>query len=347
MKIFYGVQGTGNGHVTRARVLAPALKVAGLDVTYLFSGRNAEEYFDMEVFGDYRTARGLTFSSANGRVSYLKTLLHNSTTGFVKEIRELDLNDYDVVITYYEPVSAWAAKLQKKTVIGIGHQYAFSHKIPKAQPFNPSHLLLGLFAPVNIAIGVHWHHYDGFILPPIIERQQALQSQRDKIIVYLPFENPYQVREFLSPFKDRQFHVYTDKPDLIENAPEHLHFKKTSRKNFQNDMRDCAGIICNAGFELPSESLQLGKKLLVKPLDAQVEQLSNALALQKLDYATVMNSLDKSLLEKWLDRTQTVKADYPDVAGYIVDWLQAGEWNIGEEWIKNIWQHVSVEAISY
>jgi uncharacterized protein (TIGR00661 family) len=40
-------------------------------------------------------------------------------------------------------------------------------------------------------------------------------------------------------------------------------------------------VICGAGFELAGESLQLGKKLLVKPLKGQFEQLSNALALEK------------------------------------------------------------------
>lgn len=62
MKVLYGVQATGNGHITRARVMAPALKQAGVDVDYLFSGRPADELFDMELFGDYQTRRGLTFT---------------------------------------------------------------------------------------------------------------------------------------------------------------------------------------------------------------------------------------------------------------------------------------------
>ena len=41
MKLFYGVQGTGNGHITRAREMAKALAEAGVEVTYMFSGRAA------------------------------------------------------------------------------------------------------------------------------------------------------------------------------------------------------------------------------------------------------------------------------------------------------------------
>ncbi len=43
MKILYGAQATGNGHVTRARAMAPTFNKAGLDVDYLFSGRDPEK----------------------------------------------------------------------------------------------------------------------------------------------------------------------------------------------------------------------------------------------------------------------------------------------------------------
>ena len=42
IKILYGVQGTGNGHLTRARELGQSLKAAGVQVDFVFSGRNRE-----------------------------------------------------------------------------------------------------------------------------------------------------------------------------------------------------------------------------------------------------------------------------------------------------------------
>ena len=47
MKILYGIQGTGNGHITRARVMASCFKELGIDVDYVFSGRPEKDYFDM------------------------------------------------------------------------------------------------------------------------------------------------------------------------------------------------------------------------------------------------------------------------------------------------------------
>ena len=58
MKLLYGVQGTGNGHITRARALNKYLAEFGLEVDFLFSGRDRDRYFDMEEFGDKWNTQG-------------------------------------------------------------------------------------------------------------------------------------------------------------------------------------------------------------------------------------------------------------------------------------------------
>jgi uncharacterized protein (TIGR00661 family) len=60
---------------------------------------------------------------------------------------------------------------------------------------------------------------------------------------------------------------------------------------------DCAGVISNAGFELASECLQLGKKILAKPLHVQMEQISNATALKQLGYGQTMTDIEPAVLE--------------------------------------------------
>ena len=122
MKILYGVQGTGNGHISRARMMASHFKQRSVDVDFLFSGRDPERYFDMECFGNYQTRTGLSFITHEGSVSYLRTALQNHPIRFLQEIRGLDVSGYDVILTDFEPVTAWAGKLQSCPVIGIGHQ---------------------------------------------------------------------------------------------------------------------------------------------------------------------------------------------------------------------------------
>ncbi|BBL75017.1 MJ1255/VC2487 family glycosyltransferase [Methylomagnum ishizawai] len=338
MKIFYGVQATGNGHITRARVMAPRLRAAGIEVTYLFTGRPWEQLFEMEVFGDYQWRRGLTFHTHAGRVSYLKTAIENNPTHFWRDIQSLDLSGYDLVITDFEPVTAWAARLRGIKTIGLGHQYAFPQDIPITGDDIFARNIMRYFAPATTGLGLHWHHFGQPILPPVIETPEPGPVQPDKILVYLPFEEIHDIVRLFQGFRDYQFHVYTH--HYIEHKPPHIHIKQLSRAGFQNDLRDAAGVICNAGFELACEALQMGKKLLVKPLRAQMEQLSNALALEETQLGAVMPELDAVAVDYWLKNGRTIQVVFPDVGQAIVEWLLKGEWRVDLDWAMSIWDRV-------
>lgn len=347
MRIFYGVQATGNGHITRARALAPKLKQAGIQVDYLFTGRPWEQLFEMDAFGDYQWREGLTFTTRAGHIQHLRTAFRNNLLAFARDVRSLDLSGYDLVISDFEPVTAWAAKLQGvKHVLGIGHQYAFGYDIPKAGADFLGSQILRYFAPVTVGLGVHWHHFHHPILPPIFETETAIKPvQPDKIIVYLPFEDVNHVVNLLRRFRSHQFYVYSPTMPHDRHEPcDHVHVRQLSRAGFQNDFADAAGVICNSGFELSSESLHLGKKLLVKPLQGQMEQLSNALALELLQLGQVMQSLDPATIETWLERSRAVQVRYPDVAQAVVDWIRQGDFRIDRIWIDHVWSQAARTA---
>ena len=67
--------------------------------------------------------------------------------------------------------------------------------------------------------------------------------------------------------------------------------QKANIDGFKRDLATARGVICNTGFELISECLQWGKPVL-RPLAKQMEQLSNAAALEQLGYATTMEALN-------------------------------------------------------
>ncbi len=339
MRILYGVQATGNGHITRARVMAPILRRRGVDVQFLFTGRSWDHLFDMEVFGDCEWRRGLTFSTHAGRVQYVRTAFHNDLIRFMRDVRALDLSPYDLVVTDFEPVSAWAAKLRGVKSVGIGHQYAFNYPIPRTGDDVLARNVMKYFAPASIGLGLHWHHFDQPILPPIIETPAEPDRLReDKIIVYLPFEEIHSIVRLLQGFHSHQFYVYSSSP--YSRKPEHIHIRPLSRAGFQEDFRDCGGVICNAGFELASEALQMGKKVLVKPLRFQMEQLSNALALEQIRLGSVMPDLDQASVAYWLHHGVAHQVIYPDVAGAVVDWLLAGAPPIDQGWVRSVWSRV-------
>jgi uncharacterized protein (TIGR00661 family) len=344
MRLFYGVQGTGNGHITRARVMAKELQAAGIDVTFQFTGRPAANYFEMEVFNGYQVGNGLTFATENGQVSYLKTALAVKPITFIKEVKNLNLSSFDLIVSDFEPVTAWAAKLQKKRLLGIGHQYAFRHKIPKAGSDPIAAQVMKYFAPVTHGVGLHWHHFGQPILPPIIEIQEVpKQINKNKIIVYLPFENTPAIIALLAPFKNYEFHIYT--PNVVRSEFDHIVCKPLSREGFKKDFMDCAGMISNAGFELASEALQLGKKILAKPLHMQMEQISNAAALQQLGYGHTMYDLSPEQIDRWLHKSHAVRITYPNVAKLLVDWIVKGMPAMTPDYIEAIWNDVEMLQI--
>ncbi|MEY3881772.1 MAG: hypothetical protein RIQ94_2568, partial [Pseudomonadota bacterium] len=100
---------------------------------------------------------------------------------------------------------------------------------------------------------------------------------------------------------------------MTPSSFEHIKCNPLSRTEFQKDVYDSSGIISNAGFELASEALQLGKKILAKPLHAQMEQISNAAALKQLGYGQTMNDMDSSVIEEWLYDNHAIHITYPNI----------------------------------
>lgn len=297
-----------------------------LDVTFLFSGRAPDKFFDMACFGDYIYRRGLTFYTESGRVRKSKTLLHNNLPQFIKDVHELDISGYDVIISDYEPVTAWAGRFSHKTVIGLGHQYAFGHNIPTAGDNILSSTIMKNFAPVDVPIGLHWDHFGYNILPPIIDTSlqanSKLNTSHNTVVVYLPFENQAEVTALLQQMPE--FHFLQYSPELTDSEQGNISLRKTCHDGFKVDLCRANAVICNAGFELVSECLTLRLPIMVKPVQGQMEQQSNAAALQYLDYATVLHQLQsRELIENWLRSDKKIPdVVFPDVARTVVNTLQ-------------------------
>ena len=323
MKILYGVQGTGNGHITRARVMAKKLAEANdpsMEITFLFSGRDQEQFFEMECFGNCLYRKGLTFVTEKGKINHLKTVFFNNPIGFIQEVRNLNVEPYDLIITDFEPVSAWAGKMSGKTVIGLGHQYAFGHNIPLAGYTIIASLIMKYFAPANIRMGLHWNHFGHTILPPIIDNGHLRSECNDTILVYLPFEDQDLVTRMLNGLTEHEFVQYSS--DIEDGQSGNVARRKASHTGFKRDLAAAKAVVCNAGFELVSECLNMGIATLVKPVKGQFEQESNAAALLQLGYSSAMYSLDSKVIGDWINQARPApEITFNDTAGAVVDWL--------------------------
>lgn len=337
MHILYGVQGTGNGHISRASAMHKAFKAyPELTVTWLLSGRERER--GCGAIEDFLWREGITFVSGDGRVKIVPTLLKNNILRFCKDIKALDLSPYDAVISDYEPVIAHAARKRGVPITGIGHQYAFAHPIPLEGSNPVVKAIMKNFAPVTRDVGLHWHHFDAPILPPIIDLElpELLPPvHANKVIVYLPFENLDGICKLLRDFDGFEFFIYH--PDARQSDAGKLHLRPISRA-FKQDLLDASRVITNSGFELISECLQLGKRILSKPLQGQMEQLSNAAALRELGYASVLKKLDNRSIAAWLaESARPPQLSFPDVATELASWIVKGQKESNEELAARLW----------
>jgi uncharacterized protein (TIGR00661 family) len=338
LRILYGVQGTGNGHISRSREIIRCLKVDGHRVRVIVSGREPALLWEMEAFEPFVALKGLTFSTRRGRLQYLKTARGLSLLRFYADIRSFDARGVDVVITDFEPVSARIARRHRLPSIGIGHQYAFRYRIPIAG-FDPAAMfVIRRFAPADHCLGLHWHHYGQPILPPIVPGRMGsgCAASAGKVLVYLPFEDIKDIRRLLNPFDTYRFFVYHQLPAASDER--HLHLRTYSRQGFLKDLAESSAVVTNAGFELASEALHLGKKVLVKPLARQMEQLSNAKSLVQLGLGAAMKRLDPDEVGRFLAGPQAARVRYPDVARMIADWIGAGDWKDIEGISRRAWQ---------
>lgn len=318
MKILFGVQGTGNGHISRSRTLAYALKDAGAEVDYIFSGRAPEEYFDMQVFGNYRTFPGLSFVTQNGKINLRKTIQPLRALRLIKDIKELNLSGYGCIISDFEPVTAWAAKQQQCTCIGISNQ-SISQYIPPKEYGIIARTIMNFYAPVSMPVGLHWFHFGLPFIPPIIDPLPT-PTDHGQILVYLPFESLKDIATLLLPFHHSFFHCFH--PQIKkEYRYGNILFAPLSRENFTEALAGTLGIITNSGFALISEALALGKKILTKPVIGQFEQLYNADCLERLDLAKVMTTLNGNILNEWLKQPPAIAIQFPNVAKALAEWI--------------------------
>ena len=320
MKILYAIQGTGNGHASRAMEIVPILQQKA-EVDVLISGYQCELQFPFEI--KYQ-CYGLSFIfGKKGGIDFIKTYKQMNLTRLIKEIKTLPIQQYDLIINDFEPVSAWAAKFRGIPILSLSHQCAVLHKnVPTYGRLKMERLLLRYYAPAVQKFGFHFKQYSKNIFTPIIRKKIRNKhiSNKGHYTVYLPAYDDKKIIKLLSTFKHIKWQVFskhTDKLILKKNVT----VKPINETEFIKSITSCQGVLCGAGFETPAEALFLKKKLMVIPMKNQYEQQCNALALKEMGIP-VLKKLSKKQLPKikdWLQATNTITVNYTDTTEDILE----------------------------
>lgn len=321
MKILYAVQGTGNGHITRAMEIIPYLEKKG-ELDILVSGIQSDIELPFEVKYKFH---GLSFIfGKKGGVDFWKTFVKLNSIQLLREIKTLNVKEYDLIISDFEPVSCWAAIKAGKVCIGLSNQVATLHPLaPKPKSSDViGRLVLQNYAPTTYNYGFHFKSLDANVFTPIIRKEVRELTPTDEghYTVYLPSYNDEQIIKRLKKIKNVSWQVFS-KHNQEEKKFKNITIMPIQGEKFLQSIASAKGVFCNAGFGTASEALFLKKKLLVVPMKKQLEQFYNAAMLKSMG-VPVIRKFNKDaipLLEAWILNDTLVTVDYPDHTEEIID----------------------------
>ncbi|MES2380257.1 MAG: glycosyltransferase family protein [Bacteroidota bacterium] len=321
MKVLYAIQGTGNGHISRAREVIPILKnYCELDL--LISGTQADVQLPYEVKYKLQGV-GFVFGK-DGGIDMGKSVKDLHPIKFIKDIYKIPVKEYDLVINDYEPVSAWACKIHQLDCVAISHQASFLSKntprIKKRDKFAEN--VLKNYAPCTDKVAFHFDTYDDFIHTPVIrsEVRQMEVSNKEHIAVYLPAYADEILLKHFNKIPSVQFEVFS-KHTKQAYTKKNVTVKPVLNNDFITSLASSNGLITNGGFESPAEASFLGKKVMCIPMANQYEQLCNAKAFKLLGGTRVKKIEDNfyQRIENWLHFGKPIPVNYKDETAAIIE----------------------------
>lgn len=319
MRILYAVNGTGNGHLARAREVIPHLLPYGkLDV--IVSGTNGEVTLPITP----RRYHGLAFFfGVSGGFDVKRTIQQFRPLHLLRDIREFPIKEYDIVINDFEIITAWAAKHANIPCVAFGHQAAFrsSHTPRTGHGRHWAELVLTYYAPTTRGIGLHFQPYDDFIYTPIIrdKMRHTTPTNQGHYTIYLPAYHERAFIPFLKMHPDKSWHVFS-KHSRLPYVDGNVKVQPIDATAFEDSLIACEGLITGGGFESPAEALHLRKKLLSIPQRGQYEQACNAEALRRMG-VPVIKKIDRDFgqhLARFIADDTRVIVNYPNQTADLV-----------------------------
>lgn len=322
MRILYAIQGTGNGHISRARDVVPCLQKHG-EVDLLISGTQSDVKLPWPIRYQFY---GLSFIfGSKGGIDPVATVGSLRPGRFLRDLFRLRVQDYDLVISDFEPISAWACRLRGKKCYGMSHQAAFLSRLtPRPDylrgPF--AEFLLRYYAPVADYVGFHFEKYDQRISTPVIraEVRQLQSTNSGPIVVYLPACADELLLAYFKQLPEYRWQLFS-KHSKTAYQQANVQVTPIDNAAYLQALAGCSGLLTGGGFEAPAEALYLGKKIMLVPMKGQYEQHANAAAAARLG-ASVVREIQAGFpgqLREWLLKAAPAVQNFPDNTQEVVD----------------------------
>ena len=206
--------------------------------------------------------------------------------------------------------------LRGKKVLGVGNHYKFLSNKRFLKNLSPTYfynkIITKLVSPVNKYIAFEYLKDTENDFFPIIRKvlRKATVSSEDFYICYLSSIPSEDQVKFFNLFPNQVFYIFHN--DIKEASDfENVRLRPIDKVQFTGKLLRCKGVICHTGFQLTSECLFLGKKLLVIPIKHQIEQIYNTKTLSKFGVISSEN-LDVPIFDDFFQNDYSVKLNYID-----------------------------------
>lgn len=332
MKILFGVQTEGNGHITQCIATKQYLQSQGIEVTTAFAAkkkRGLPKYFTDEFnVIDYN---GFDFVFDNvGRVVIWKTIVKNTfelprlIVSFIKICVIIQKEKPDAIFNYYEPLVGLTALFFKNIkYVSFGHQYAMDSVIyPRINGYIVQKLFLSIINKITSIrakiVSLSYYEFNDatmIVSPPILraESYSISDKKEDFVLVYLMNEDMLpQLISQAKKYPDINIQCFTKLTKQYDELP-NLKLFNLDGKLFQEKMKVCKAVVCSGGFETSAEAIYQNKPLLMIPMPNHYEQHVNCNDAYLSSYAIYSESIDLSKIpkyqlgnKKWFDTYQYV-----------------------------------------
>ena len=346
MNFLFIVQGEGRGHMTQAISFSRLLESQGHRLTGVILGksnqRSVPEFFEREIQAPIHMVESPNFETDGNqkKVSIRKTILKNSLKlkTFHQSLKAIDqivaAKNPDVILNFYDLLGGLYNFLYrpKAQFWVIGHQYLIHHPSFKFAPNKPIDKFLFRFNTALTSLGaderlalsflpqVRYANQKVRVVPPLLRPEVKLLEPKTGDFYLAYMVNPGYAEEvifFAKANPQLKIKAYWDKKEAAET--EHplanLSFHRVHDRRFLQDMADCSGLVCTAGFESVCEANYLGKPVMMIPVAGQYEQACNALDAEasgvgiasvdfdfaKLERLQRVESASSSQYQRWVD----------------------------------------------
>jgi len=306
MRILFGCNSQGQGHLSTAATLVPLLEERGHEVRVVTSGfRPAEIYH----FRWHCHLPGLPYVLVRGKTDFRQTAINwfstlPKTCWAIRQVqRVVDEFEPELILSDFEPLTGSPFLKKKCEVISLCRQTALlDPDVPLPAGDHFAKRITGTMVRIYTMgttqqFGYHYAPCSSRCLPPVIRKElYDLPNVEGKhLFVYNYYHTGRRQLEDLMEWSQRRgvpVRAYGFQAEIPRGQHGLVLMQPDDRYQMLLDMSTCRAAIVTAGLMTPLEAFLLRKPVMAVPLEEQWEQYTNAWQLDQAGMARMSQVWD-------------------------------------------------------